>query len=61
MVDPFPLPGLLRRIRRTADWSQRELAQRVGVSRATVAAAERGTRDLPVSLLARIAEAAGGR
>jgi transcriptional regulator with XRE-family HTH domain len=60
-VDPFPLAGVLRRIRRTADWSQRELADRIGASRATVAAAERGTRDLPVSLLARVAEAAGGR
>jgi transcriptional regulator with XRE-family HTH domain len=60
-VAPFPLSGVLRRIRRTADWSQRELAERIGASRATVAAAERGTRDLPVSLLARAAEAAGGR
>jgi transcriptional regulator with XRE-family HTH domain len=60
-VDPFPLAGVLRRIRRIGDWSQRELAERIGTSKAAVAAAENGTRDLPVSLLARAAAGAGGR
>jgi transcriptional regulator with XRE-family HTH domain len=60
-VDPFPLAGVLRRIRRIGDWSQRELAERIGASKAAVAAAENGTRDLPVSLLARAAASAGGR
>jgi transcriptional regulator with XRE-family HTH domain len=60
-VDEFPLPGILRRIRRTADCSQRELADRLGASKATLAAAENGTRDLPVSLLARAAVSMGGR
>lgn len=60
-MDPFPLAGLLRRIRRTADCSQRELADRIGASKATVAAAESGRRDLPASLLARAADCAGAR
>jgi transcriptional regulator with XRE-family HTH domain len=60
-VEPFPLPGLLRRIRRAGDWSQRELADRIGSSKTAVAAAEGGTRDFPVSLLARAASAIGGR
>jgi transcriptional regulator with XRE-family HTH domain len=60
-VDAFPLAGLLRRIRRTADCSQRELAERIGASKATVAAVESGTRDLSASLLARAAASVGGR
>ncbi len=60
-VDPFPLPGLLRRIRRMADCSQRELAARIGVSKAIVAAAENGTRGLPVAVLAQVASTVGGR
>jgi transcriptional regulator with XRE-family HTH domain len=55
------VPGLLRRIRRTADLSQRELATRIGVSKTTLAAAEAGTRDLGVARLARLAEVAGFR
>jgi transcriptional regulator with XRE-family HTH domain len=57
----FDLPGALRRVRRNADMSQRELAAAVGVSAAVVAKAESGTRDLPTSLLARIAEVAALR
>ncbi len=55
------LPGLLRRIRRTADLSQRELAQAGGVARSTVAAAEAGTRGLDARALARLAAVAGLR
>jgi transcriptional regulator with XRE-family HTH domain len=55
------LSGLLRRIRRTADLSQRELAARTGVSKSTLAAAEAGTRDLGVMRLALMAEVAGFR
>jgi transcriptional regulator with XRE-family HTH domain len=51
-VDSFPLSGLLRRVRRVADCSQRELAARLGVSKTAVSAAEGGGRDLSVSLLA---------
>jgi transcriptional regulator with XRE-family HTH domain len=60
-VDGFPLGDLLRRIRRLADCSQRELADRVGTSKTAIAGAESGTRDLPASVLARAAGVAGGR
>jgi transcriptional regulator with XRE-family HTH domain len=53
--------ALLRRIRRTADLSQRELAGALGVAGSTVARAETGERDLPVTVLARAAEVAGLR
>jgi transcriptional regulator with XRE-family HTH domain len=57
----FDLRGALRRIRRLADLSQRELAVAASVSAAAVAHAEAGTRDLPVASLARAAGAAGLR
>ena len=60
-MDPFPLAGLLRRIRRTADCSQRELAARAGISKTALGAAESGTRDLAVSALARAAATVGCR
>ncbi|WP_369140895.1 helix-turn-helix domain-containing protein [Modestobacter versicolor] len=60
-MDAFPLPGLLRRLRRDGDCSQRELAGRAGVPKATLAAAEAGSRDLPVTVFARLAGAAGAR
>src|SRR4051794_17442743 len=58
---PVVLGPLLRRIRRSADLSQRELAHALGVSCSAVAQAETGTRDLPVTLLARAARLAGLR
>ncbi len=51
----FDLPGALRRIRRRADLSQRELAVAGGISQASVAKAESARRDLPVRLLVRLA------
>lgn len=60
-VAPFDLPGALRRIRRLADLSQRELAQALGVSQAAVAQAESGRRDLPVGVLAGAASLPGLR
>jgi transcriptional regulator with XRE-family HTH domain len=57
--DPFDLSSLLRRIRRTADMSQRELAEAAQMSAAAVAHAEAGSRDLPVAALVRAAEVAG--
>jgi HTH-type transcriptional regulator/antitoxin HipB len=60
-VSPFDLPGILRRIRRRADLSQRELAAAAGISASAVAHAEAGTRDLPARILARAAELAGLR
>ena len=60
-VSDLSLPGLLRRIRRTADLSQRELARAGGLPRSTVAAAEAGTRGLDARTLARLAALAGFR
>jgi transcriptional regulator with XRE-family HTH domain len=51
VVAAFDLSGVLRRIRRQADVSQRELARACAVSQSTVARAETGRRDLPVSAL----------
>src|SRR4051794_8343980 len=51
----FDLSAALRRIRRAADLSQRELARALGISAAAVARAESGTRSLPLDVLARAA------
>lgn len=56
--DSFDLCGALRRIRRLADMSQRQLAKAAGLSASTLAHAEAGSRDLPVTVLARIARLA---
>jgi transcriptional regulator with XRE-family HTH domain len=55
------LGTLVRRIRRAADLSQREMARALGVSAGAVAQAETGARDLPSTVLARAAELAGLR
>lgn len=55
MDGTFDLSGALRRIRRIADLSQRELAAAVGTSAAAIARAESGTRNLTVSVLIRAA------
>ncbi|TFV60809.1 XRE family transcriptional regulator [Geodermatophilus sp. DF01-2] len=60
MTDPAH-SGMLRRIRRVADLSQRELAARIGVSKSAVAAAESGRSGLDVRVLGRAAELAGLR
>jgi transcriptional regulator with XRE-family HTH domain len=52
---------LLRRIRRRADLSQRELADLLSVAPSTVARAELGQRDLQVTVLVTAAELAGLR
>ncbi|HEX2072740.1 MAG TPA: helix-turn-helix transcriptional regulator [Geodermatophilus sp.] len=57
----FDLPGVLRRVRRGADLSQRQLAERIGVSKSCVAAAESGTSGLDARVLARAAALAGLR
>lgn len=57
----FDLPGALRRIRRLADLSQRELARVTGVSQSAIAQAESGRRDLPVVALSTAADLAGLR
>ena len=60
MID-FDLAGLLRRVRRIADLSQRELAAHSGVSKTVIATAEAGTRGLDARHLARLATVAGLR
>ncbi|PRY48226.1 helix-turn-helix protein [Geodermatophilus tzadiensis] len=55
------IPGLLRRIRRAADWSQRDLARACGLSKSTVAAIESGQREVGARLLSRMAGLAGLR
>ncbi|MGY1671143.1 helix-turn-helix domain-containing protein [Geodermatophilus sp. SYSU D00710] len=60
-MSDLDLSGLLRRIRRLADLSQREIAQATGTPRATIAAAEAGTRGLDARALARLAAVAGVR
>jgi transcriptional regulator with XRE-family HTH domain len=60
-MEPFDLSGVLRRIRRVADLSQRGLADRCELSQSAVAQAESGRRDLPTQILARAAELAGLR
>jgi HTH-type transcriptional regulator/antitoxin HipB len=60
-VPPFDLPGVVRRIRRAADLSQRELARQLGLSKSTVAAVETGQRGLEAAQLAAAAQLAGLR
>ena len=60
-MDAFDLSGTLRRIRRIADLSQRELAEACGLSQSAVARAERDRHDLPARALAIAAGLAGLR
>jgi len=55
----YPISGLLRRARRIAGVSQRELARRVGVSASTVARAESGSIEPTLSVFARMLAVAG--
>ncbi|MEU1208367.1 TetR family transcriptional regulator [Nocardia sp. NPDC005825] len=54
---PIPVPQAVRRARRAAGVSQRELARRIGVSPATMNAIEGGTTGLSVDRLQVIAQA----
>jgi transcriptional regulator with XRE-family HTH domain len=60
-VADFDLSGALRRIRRRADLSQRQLAEACAVSQSVIARAEAGRRDVPVALLQCAAMLAGLR
>jgi transcriptional regulator with XRE-family HTH domain len=60
-VDELDLRGALRRIRRRADLSQRELADACRIPQSAVAQAESGRRELPVGILNRAAALAGLR
>jgi transcriptional regulator with XRE-family HTH domain len=55
----YPLSGMVRRVRRTADLSQRELASKIGLSPALIGAIETGDRTPSLGVLARILGAAG--
>ena len=55
----FDVAAALRRIRRLSDTSQRELAERIGIGKSTIAAVESGSRGLDVRVLACAAEVAG--
>lgn len=60
-VSSFDLSGALRRIRRLADVSQRDLAEACGISQSAVAQAESGRRDIAVGTLTTAAAVAGLR
>lgn len=53
-VDGAAVPGLIRRVRRLADLSQRELARTAGVSRSTVARIESGELVPSLGMLLRL-------
>jgi len=57
----YPLSGMVRRVRRTADMSQRELAKATGLSHTLIAAIETGDRTPSLPALQRILGAAGLR
>ena len=60
-VEPWPIVGIVRAARRRADWSQRELARRVGVHHATIGRIEAGRVTPSLELLQRVLGAAGFR
>jgi transcriptional regulator with XRE-family HTH domain len=61
VVPEFDIGGALRRIRRRADLSQREMAEVSGISQSSLSKAEAGRRGLTVDLLVRCAALAGLR
>jgi transcriptional regulator with XRE-family HTH domain len=61
MIGGYPLAAMVRRVRRTADLSQRELAKYAGVSPAFVAAVETGNRTPSLSAFQHMINAAGYR
>jgi len=58
-VGPYPIPGLVRRARRIADLSQREMAAAAGVSRSTVARVESGELTPSLDVTQRLLATAG--
>ena len=58
-VGPYPAGGLVRRARRIADLSQRELARRTGLSPSTVARIETGSLTPSLAVMQHILSAAG--
>jgi transcriptional regulator with XRE-family HTH domain len=60
-IDSDMVPGLIRKVRRLADLSQRELATAAGVSRSTVGRVESGTLTPSLETLLRLLGVAGLR
>jgi HTH-type transcriptional regulator/antitoxin HipB len=60
-MSAFDLPGVVRRIRRTADLSQRELALLLGLTKSSIGRVESGSAGLDARELARAATIAGLR
>ncbi|WP_104525148.1 helix-turn-helix domain-containing protein [Blastococcus atacamensis] len=60
-VSRLDVSAALRRIRRTADLSQRQIAERAGISKSAIARAESGSAGLDVDALAACAALAGLR
>jgi transcriptional regulator with XRE-family HTH domain len=58
-LDRYPVAGLVRRARRIADLSQREMARRAGVAPSTVGRVESGEQAPSLDLLTRLLDAAG--
>jgi transcriptional regulator with XRE-family HTH domain len=58
-VGPYPVPGLLRRARRIADLSQRQLARVAKVSQSTVARIESGDLAPSLDMMHRLMASAG--
>jgi transcriptional regulator with XRE-family HTH domain len=60
-VVPLDVANAVRRIRRRADLSQRQLAETCGVSQSLIARVEAGTQDVLAGVLGRLAAVAGLR
>lgn len=60
-VGPYPIAGLLRRARREADLSQRELAKRAGLAPSTVGRIETGTVTPTIAVFERLLSCTGHR
>jgi transcriptional regulator with XRE-family HTH domain len=58
-VEPFPVVDVLRRARRTADLSQRELAKKAKLQHGVIARIEAGRSQPSIALLSRLLRAAG--
>lgn len=58
VIGDYPLSGIVRRVRRTADLSQRQLAKYAGINAATVARIETGAVTPSLRTLQRILHAA---
>ena len=56
-AEDFDVPRFVLRARRRGDLSQRDLADRIGMSQPTIAAIEAGRRDVTVTMIRRLLRA----